>query len=106
AGWGGGDRQSELLVQSRLDVRAAVLGAPAEPDELADGEIEVAEIAPPEGNRGSGIRRVVGLVGARGQTHAAREAPEPVRLAARVRRPQVLDGGACPGVGYRCGCRP
>src|SRR4029077_14123621 len=50
------DLQPELLVQAGLDVWAAILRTPAESNDVVQVEFEIAI----EGNRGSGIRRVVG----------------------------------------------
>src|SRR6266568_1552616 len=79
------DRQSDLPVQSVLDVRAAVLRAPAEPNDVVQAEIEIAI----EGNRGSRIRGVVGFVGSGRQVHGTGEAPQPSRFPTRLGRPQV-----------------
>ena len=48
----------------------------------------------------------MGLVGARGQVHTAREAPQAVRFATRVGGPQVPDDGPRARIEDPGGCRP
>ena len=88
------DRQSELPVQAVLDIRAAVLRAPAESNEVADTEIEIAV----EGNRGRLIGGVVRFVGAGRQVHSAGEAPQSIRFAPRLGGSQVPHDRAGPHV--------
>src|SRR5437899_2241542 len=79
------DAQGKLLVQFSLDVRTAILRAPAEPDDFLEADVDVAV---PRNGRG-GIRRVMRLVGAGWQVHGAREPAQPVGFAARVYGAQI-----------------
>ena len=88
------DGERELPVESALDVGAAVLGAPAEPDDVLQIEVEIAV----ERDGGCRIGRVMRFVGAGGEVDGAREPAQAVGVAPRVHRADIPHDGARPRV--------